>query len=246
MSLLRLTGDLTIGVSDMFHYSKQGNPIITCEAGRVPVIMENTVENHEGCWVWTARTSGGYGSVYLSGDDTLVHRMSYEAFVGPIPEGLHIRHRCHNRRCCNPLHLEPGTDYDNWLDMLVDGHTRLAEQDGSANIKSKLTEKQVYEIREKYKTGKFPTKELAEQYGVTRRVIERTVSGVAYSCYTEVPPYDWRDLDVDIFMNRLTRKGRQTIRKLLADGYTQTEVVAMTNFTRKMVSNVSLNKYKGL
>lgn len=244
MSLLRLTGDLTIGVLNMFYYTSKGNPSITCEQGRIPVIMENTVENHEGCWVWAARTQNGYGVVSLKGESIGVHRMSYEVFVGPIPEGLLIRHRCHNRRCCNPLHLESGTDYDNWLDSLVDGRTSIAEQDGSDNIMSKLTEKQVYEIREKYKTGKFLAKELAEQYGVSRRVVERTVSGVAYSCYAEVPPYDWRDLDVNIFMNRLTRKGRQTIRKLLADGYTKKEVVAMTNFTRKMVSNVSLDRHK--
>ena len=138
----------------MFYYSKQGNPVITSEAGKAPVIMENTVENHEGCWLWTARTHLGYGIVALKGEELRVHRMAYEVFMGDIPEGLLIRHRCHNRQCCNPLHLEPGTDYDNWLDSLVDRHDRLLVQDGSDNHMAKLTEEQVYQIRRKYKTGR--------------------------------------------------------------------------------------------
>jgi len=51
----------------------------------------------------------------------LAHRIAYEAFVGPIPEGADVDHECHNiahsrgecdggkdcqhRRCCNPWHL---------------------------------------------------------------------------------------------------------------------------------------------
>lgn len=231
----------------MLVYSRNGNPSIKGEGGEAEAILKHSVENHMGCWLWTANVNdSGYGMISANGKYERVHRISYRVFNGEIPKGLLVRHLCHTRLCCNPDHLEVGTDHDNWMDMVVDGHTRLLEQDGSDNHMSKLTEEQVYEIREKYKSGIYRTKDLAGRYGVSRRVIERTVSGVAYSCYTDVPPYDWRDLDVDIFMGRLTRKGVQTIRKLLAGGYTQKEVVAMTNFTKGMVSNVSLNKYKGL
>jgi hypothetical protein len=43
------------------------------------------------------------------------HRWSYEHFVGPIPEGLHIDHLCRVRRCVNPDHLEPVTPKENYL-----------------------------------------------------------------------------------------------------------------------------------
>jgi hypothetical protein len=36
----------------------------------------------------------------------LAHRASYEAFIGPIPDGMTIDHLCRNRKCVNPSHLE--------------------------------------------------------------------------------------------------------------------------------------------
>ena len=44
------------------------------------------------------------------------HRYAYAAFKGVIPEGLIVRHTCHNRACCNPEHLDIGSHKDNWLD----------------------------------------------------------------------------------------------------------------------------------
>jgi hypothetical protein len=38
-----------------------------------------------------------------------VHRLAYEVFVGPIPDGLQIDHLCRQRACCNPDHLEAVT-----------------------------------------------------------------------------------------------------------------------------------------
>jgi hypothetical protein len=61
------------------------------------------------CWEWTDHLKRGYGSASWNGERTGAHRFSYETFVGPIPDGLHIDHLCRNRRCVNPEHLEPVT-----------------------------------------------------------------------------------------------------------------------------------------
>ena len=67
-----------------------------------------------GCWNWTAaKTKAGYGLVGFRGGLLYVHRIAYEEFVGPIPDGLTIDHLCRNRACCNPVHLEVVTLSEN-------------------------------------------------------------------------------------------------------------------------------------
>jgi hypothetical protein len=68
----------------------------------------------EACWPWTAaKTSCGYGKIGVAGRTRPAHRVSYELFVGPIPEGLTLDHLCRNPACVNPEHLEPVTQREN-------------------------------------------------------------------------------------------------------------------------------------
>lgn len=69
-----------------------------------------------GCWRWTGNLNpSGYGrcSPAFIGRTVKAHRLSYEAFVGPIPEGLEIDHLCSVRDCVNPEHLDPCTRQEN-------------------------------------------------------------------------------------------------------------------------------------
>ena len=65
----------------------------------------------EGCWLWTASKRGpGYGQVTVApGKQGYAHRYSYEIHNGPIPDGAHIDHTCHNKLCVRPSHLQPVT-----------------------------------------------------------------------------------------------------------------------------------------
>lgn len=66
------------------------------------------------CWTWTAcLKSNGYGSFRLLGSMRLAHRVAYEMEVGPIPEGMQIDHKCHNRACVRPEHLRLATHAQN-------------------------------------------------------------------------------------------------------------------------------------
>jgi len=71
-------------------------------------------EPNSGCWIWEAGCNlGGYGIFFKDGRTGLAHRLSYEHFVGKIPDGLSLDHKCRNTFCVNPEHLEPVTHLEN-------------------------------------------------------------------------------------------------------------------------------------
>lgn len=76
--------------------------------------LSRVAVDENGCWNFMgARGRWGYGRVGISVDGKTkhqyAHRVTYEHFVGPIPDGLMIDHLCRNPPCCNPEHLEPVT-----------------------------------------------------------------------------------------------------------------------------------------
>ena len=90
------------------------------------------------CMFWTKSTSKyGYGQIRVEGKTEQVHRVSYREFVGEIPEGVHVLHRCDVRNCINPDHLFLGTHQDNMDDMNRKGrgdYSGLINRDTKLNI----------------------------------------------------------------------------------------------------------------
>lgn len=97
------------------------------------------------CWLWRGCVdSSGYGLVRIDGRLVKAHRYAYERARGAIPPGLVVRHRCDVRRCCNPDHLETGTQADNMRDR--DERGRHVALRGEAHGRAKLTARQASEI----------------------------------------------------------------------------------------------------
>jgi hypothetical protein len=79
-------------------------------------------EPNTGCFIWLGNvTKLGYAKMGMTrmvdGKKKLnmvsVHREAYKRFVGPIPEGMVLDHKCRMRCCVNPDHLEPVTQKEN-------------------------------------------------------------------------------------------------------------------------------------
>ncbi|MFF5973643.1 HNH endonuclease signature motif containing protein [Streptomyces sp. NPDC012769] len=73
--------------------------------------LEKLIVGHEGGhWsLASAQNNHGYHKFYYAGGQTYAHVVSYELFVGPVPDGLEVDHLCRATWCCNPAHLEAVT-----------------------------------------------------------------------------------------------------------------------------------------
>ena len=105
------------------------------------------------CWFWKLGTfPNGYGQLWQLGEWS-AHRVSYAAFVGPIPKGMCVLHRCDNKPCVNPDHLWAGTNVDNMRDMVAKGRNpkRTPEQhsDNSRKANAAQTPKERSERQKK-------------------------------------------------------------------------------------------------
>lgn len=72
-----------------------------------------TVDDTTGCWNFVVAQNDGYARVWVRGHLLMAHRVYYQQEKGKIPDGLEIDHRCRNRRCVNPDHLEAVTQLEN-------------------------------------------------------------------------------------------------------------------------------------
>jgi hypothetical protein len=123
------------------------------------------IKGKDECWHWKgALKTTGYGKFWYNGRCVNAHRIAYILTYGEIEDGLIIRHTCDTRPCCNPFHLEKGTQIDNINDMVIRG--RSSKANGMMIATHKLYDHDIIEIREKRRLG-CSLKSLSIEYDVS-------------------------------------------------------------------------------
>ena len=106
----------------------------------------------------------------------LVHKLVAEAFIGPCPEGLQVRHLDGNPANNDVSNLAYGTPGENAADRTVHG----TENFGSRNGQAILTESDVWDIRGLVEAG-VPPKEVAAIFEVNRVTVSDIIAGRRWS-----------------------------------------------------------------
>jgi hypothetical protein len=68
-----------------------------------------TIDPDTGCWNWDGGVLRGRGLLFVGGRQVYAYRHVYEQTHGPLAEDIRLHHRCENKLCVNPAHLEPMT-----------------------------------------------------------------------------------------------------------------------------------------
>lgn len=127
-----------------------------------------------GCWIWIGHINdSGYGMLKHQGLTTRAHRHSYSIYIGPIPAGMHVLHKCDVRSCVNPDHLFLGTNQDNVDDREGKGRGNQWKVRGSKHCRARLCEAQVLFMR----GSSASASELADVFGVSAKTVYDILSG---------------------------------------------------------------------
>lgn len=129
------------------------------------------------CWLWTGKTAGvpshQYGMIHSGGKNGRLIQATHVAWF--INHGYwtnkYICHHCDNPSCVNPGHLFEGTASDNSKDAYRKGRTKLPR-----GRPSRLSDKEVREIRSLYRTGHFSQQRIADIFGMSQTMISHIVN----------------------------------------------------------------------
>jgi transcriptional regulator len=126
------------------------------------------------CWEFQGSCIDGYGQIKLNGKMYRAHRLAYSLFVGEIPDGLVVCHKCDNPPCCNPNHLFLGSRIENIADRVKKG--RCAK--GSKLPSYKITDEvrlRIYDLRNQGLTQEQIGKEIGTSHATISRVLSKKI-----------------------------------------------------------------------
>jgi len=150
--------------------AKRGEPLHFLESLR-------TV-NTDDCVIWPYCIShDGYAKIEYGGRQRFVSNIVLE-WSSKRPEEHEAAHNCGESKCVNPKHLRWDTHANNMADR--EKHGTVKRLFGERHGLSRLTNKQVLEIRRLYATRKYTQREIGCMFGYSQSAIQRIVTGASW------------------------------------------------------------------
>lgn len=153
----------------------------------------------DGCWVWLSGQSLGYPYIGVRSSGEFVrhraNRWFYDRYIGPLEDGDHVHHRCENKLCVNPMHLQLVSPAEHGR-LHVGRSLALSDDErerrslvmrGESSPSSKLTEQVVVAMRLD-RLGGMTLKELSEKHGCSQSSVSNIVNMRSWKHVREVMP----------------------------------------------------------
>lgn len=123
------------------------------------------------CWPWTGATwNKGYPKAMMNGFRGSVTRAQALIHGINVEPGEFVARTCGTPECMNPAHLEAARDVNQYRDP-------DSWASGEENGRSKLTERDVVDIRQAYADQNLVYADLAEAYGISVQNVGIIVRG---------------------------------------------------------------------
>lgn len=193
------------------------------------LIYERSSKNEKGCWICDIVDSyDGYAKTHLKElRGKKLHRLSYQAFKGSIPEGMCVCHSCDNRACVNPDHLFLGTRSDNNKDRHVKGRDF-----------KKHSNKTAQHCFEKWKSGTGLEK-IAKETGIQYTSVYHLIKKHAKSINFDMKTHGTNKRHVKF--NKISRETCEKIMELRKQGKMYKEIAEILNITLRQVKYILAN-----
>jgi HNH endonuclease len=167
-------------------YRKYGNPLESFQRQSIEErLFSKYAKNENGCWIFAGyKDKKGYGHIGIAAEGSdkkrvRAHRLSYSLFVGEIPDGMMICHRCDTPSCINPDHLFVGTAQDNTDDMFSKNRWKGGFEKGVRPAVTKFTEQDILRMKELYQSG-VKQVDIAKEYRTSQGHISNIILGRAW------------------------------------------------------------------
>ena len=128
------------------------------------IIDKIDIGDPDECWEWmAAKNNKGYPIASYESKPHLATRLIYRSVNGPLGDDECILHFCDEPSCCNPRHLQKGSQIDNIADCVSKGRNARGEKHNFA----RLTERDVLAIRADPRNHN----RTAKAYGISRETV---------------------------------------------------------------------------